>query len=67
MQTHTTPNTPSPPHALEHITQQHAQRVLLVADDIGVSASDLADMIRRGNGGDLNELVRRTLCDRNAA
>lgn len=40
---------------------------MLLADDIAVSASDLIDMIRNGNGSDVNELVRRTLSDRHAA
>lgn len=37
------------------------------ADALGVSASDLIDMIRSGQGADVSELVSRTLHDRRAA
>jgi hypothetical protein len=55
----TPPNTPKP--------EQPSPLDVLLADDIAVSASDLIDMIRNGNGSDVNELVRRTLSNRNAA
>ena len=63
---------------MSHDTQPNSQQTqdlpaqpspldVLGADAIGVSASDLIDMIRNGNGSDVNELVRRSLRDRHAA
>lgn len=37
------------------------------ADHIAVSAEELLELIRSGEGFDVNELVRRTLLDRHAA
>lgn len=37
------------------------------ADRIAVSAEQLMELIRDGQGDDLNELVRQTLLDRHAA
>ena len=36
-------------------------------DDIAISASELIDMIRSGDTGDVSEMVRRMLQDRHAA
>lgn len=38
-----------------------------LTNEIAVSAAELIEMIRSGDGEDVNELVRRTLDDRHAA
>lgn len=40
---------------------------MIGTDDIAVTASELMELIRSGNGMDVNDLVRRTLGDRHAA
>lgn len=52
--------------------QTHAERDPKPAptrgtDHLAVSAEELMELIRAGQGDDLNELVRRTLLDRLAA
>ena len=37
------------------------------AEQIAVSAEELMELIRSGQGSDVNELVKRTLLDRHAA
>ncbi|HCT44960.1 MAG: hypothetical protein CMJ35_00440 [Phycisphaerae bacterium] len=46
---------------------EQKQLGLVCTDDIAVSASELIEMIRSGEGGDVNDLVRRMLDDRHAA
>jgi len=58
---------------MEHTNTQHAAKTegkpatTVDAGDIAVSASELIEMIRSGEHADVNELVRRTLLDRQAA
>lgn len=61
MEQQPTSTTPSTTTAQEAIASSHR------ADALGVSASDLIEMIRSGQGADVSELVNRTLHDRRAA
>jgi len=50
-----------------HITPPSSGEPKHDAEHIGVSAEELMELIRSGQGSDVNELVRQTLLDRHAA
>jgi len=50
-----------------HITPPSSGEPKHDAEYIGVSAEELMELIRSGQGSDVNELVRQTLLDRHAA
>ena len=54
-------------HDAEHTTGNPPSEPKRDADRIAVSAEELMELIRSGEGHDVNELVRRTLLDRHAA
>ncbi|MFG0246759.1 MAG: hypothetical protein ACF8MF_11995 [Phycisphaerales bacterium JB052] len=59
---------PTPNTTPQNKTDTEQQTLGLVrTDDIAVSATELIEMIRSGEGNDVNDLVSRMLQDRHAA